>query len=307
MIFIRQHDNKGDEGDHVDALSGRTAVVTGAASGIGRAMVERFAAEGMNVVLADIEPGALGEATDAVVAGGSPAIGVRTDVTDIDSVQALCDAARERFGPVHVLCNNAGVGPPAEPQLWLNTPNDWRWTFEVNVFGVANGINVFLPHMVEHGQPGHVVNTSSTDGGLVAMPSAGVYAASKAAVVTLTECVAHQLGELGSAIGASVLLPAGGLLLTGLWTADRNRPDSLERERPRSRPGMTAAAFRDLMSEQGREVPILPLEDVAGWVVDGILTERFWILPDGLMDDDVRARAEAIIDRREPFLHVTGL
>jgi NAD(P)-dependent dehydrogenase (short-subunit alcohol dehydrogenase family) len=291
----------------VEALTGRTAVVTGAASGIGRAMVERFAAEGMRVVLADIEPGALAEATDALVAGGAEAIGVRTDVTDIASVQALADAARDRFGNVHVLCNNAGVGPPAEPQLWLNTPNDWRWTFEVNVFGVVNGLNVFMPHMVEHGEEGHVINTSSPDGGIVAMPSAGVYASSKAAVVTLTECLAHQLKELDSRVGASVLLPSGGLLLTGLWTADRNRPAALERERPRSRPGMTAESFRELMASQGREIPIMPLEEVAAWAVDGILTDRFWLLPDGLMDDEVRARAEAIIDRKQPYLHIAGI
>lgn len=291
----------------MEALTGRTAVVTGAASGIGRAMVERFAAERMRVVLADIEPGALAEATDALVAGGAEAIGVRTDVTDIASVQALADAARERFGNVHVLCNNAGVGPPAEPQLWLNTPNDWRWTFEVNVFGVVNGLNVFMPHMVEHGEDGHVINTSSTDGGLVAMPSAGVYASSKAAVVTLTECLAHQLKELDSRIGASVLFPSGGLLLTGLWTSDRNRPASLERERPRSRPGMTAESFRELMASQGREIPIMPLEEVAAWAADALLSGRFWILPDGDMDHEVRARAEAIIDRTQPYVHVAGI
>ena len=291
----------------MDALTGRTAVVTGAASGIGRAMVERFAAKGMRVVLADIEPDALAAATDELVAGGAEAIGVRTDVTDIASVQALSDAARERFGPIHVLCNNAGVGPPAEPQLWLNTPNDWRWTFEVNVFGVVNGLNTFMPHMVEHGEDGHVINTSSPDGGIVAMASAGVYASSKAAVVTLTECLHHQLREMGSSIGASVLLPSGGLLLTGLWTADRNRPAALERERPRSRPGMTAEGFRELMASQGREIPVMPLDEVAGWAVDGLRTGRFWLMPDGAMDDEVRARADAIIDRRDPYLHAAGI
>jgi NAD(P)-dependent dehydrogenase (short-subunit alcohol dehydrogenase family) len=291
----------------VEELAGRTAVVTGAASGIGRAMVERFAAEGMRLVLADIETEALDATTEALVASGAEAIGVTTDVTDLASVQALCDAARDRFGLVHVLCNNAGVGPPAEPQLWLNTPNDWRWTFEVNVFGVVNGLNVFMPHMVEHGEEGHVINTSSPDGGIVAMPSAGVYASSKAAVVTLTECLRHQLDELGSRIGASVLLPSGGLLLTGLWTADRNRPASLERERPRSRPGMTAESFRELMASQGRDIPVMPLEEVASWAVDGLRTNRFWLLPDGEMDDEVRARAEAIVDRQQPYLHVAGL
>jgi NAD(P)-dependent dehydrogenase (short-subunit alcohol dehydrogenase family) len=139
------------------------------------------------------------------------------------------------------------------------------------------------------------------------MPSAGVYASSKAAVVTLTECLHHQLKELDSRIGASVLLPSGGLLLTGLWTADRNRPASLERERPRSRPGMTAESFRELMSSQGRDIPVMPLDEIAAWAVDGILTDRFWMLPDGLMDDEVRARAEAIIARKAPYLHIAGI
>jgi NAD(P)-dependent dehydrogenase (short-subunit alcohol dehydrogenase family) len=290
----------------VDTLRGSTAVVTGAASGIGRAIAERFVADGMRVVLADIERDALDATTAALVADGADVVGVRTDVTDLASVEALLAATTERYGNVHVLCNNAGVGPPAEPQLWLNTPNDWRWTYEVNVFGVVNGLNVFLPHMVGHGEPGHVVNTSSPDGGIVAMPSAAVYASTKAAVVTITECLHRQLRDLGSSIGASVLLPGGGLLLTGLWTADRNRPAALERERPRSRPGMTAEAFRELMASQGREIPVLALEEVAQWVADGILADRFWLLPDGVLDDEVRARAQAIIDRTEPYLHAAA-
>lgn len=291
----------------MDTLEGRTAVVTGAASGIGRALVERLAAEGMQVVLADIEAPALAATAEHLTASGAAVLAVETDVTDLESVQRLLTATRERFGNVHLLCNNAGVGPPAEPQLWLNTPNDWRWTFEVNVFGVVNGLTTFLPHMVDHGEPGHVVNTSSPDGGIVAMPNAGVYASSKAAVVTMTECLHHQLKALQSPIGASVLLPGGGLLLTGLWTADRNRPAAFERERPRSRPGMTAEDFRAMMASQGRDIPVLPLDEVAGWVVDGVVNDRFWLLPDGVMDDEVRARAEAIIARKEPFLHQAGI
>jgi NAD(P)-dependent dehydrogenase (short-subunit alcohol dehydrogenase family) len=291
----------------VREFANKTAVVSGAASGIGRAIVERFVAEGMQVVLADIEPEALQAVTKELSDEGAQVLGVPTDVTDVSSVESLRDRAIARFGNVHVLCNNAGVGPPAEPQLWLNTPNDWCWTFSVNVFGVANGVHAFLPHMVEHGEDGHVVNTSSPDGGLVAMVSAGVYASSKAAVVTLTECLHRQLRILGSKISASVLLPAGGLLLTGLWTADRNRPPQLERERPRSRPGMTAEAFKEMMAEQGQEILVMPLAEVASWVAEGIRADRFWLLPDGFMDEEVRARAEAIIARQEPYLHQAGI
>src|SRR5262245_56727406 len=130
-----------DRGGSMESLSGRTAVVTGAASGIGRAVVERFVCEGMHVVLADIEPDALAAVTAELAAAGADVLGVPTDVTDVASLEALRESATARFGNVHVLCNNAGVGPPAEPQLWLNTPNDWRWTFGVNVFGVANGVH----------------------------------------------------------------------------------------------------------------------------------------------------------------------
>jgi NAD(P)-dependent dehydrogenase (short-subunit alcohol dehydrogenase family) len=291
----------------VEHLAGRTAVVTGAASGIGRAIAERLGAEGMNLVLADVEAEALATTTAALTGAGARAIGLPTDVTDVSAVESLLATAKSEFGNVHVLCNNAGVGPPAEPQLWLNTPNDWRWTFGVNVFGVANGLHVFLPHMVDHGEEGHVVNTSSPDGGIVAMPSAAVYASSKAAVVTMTECLHHQLRELGSRIGASVLLPTGGLLLTGLWTADRNRPRDLSRERPRFRPAMTAEGFQQHMAAQGHEVPVMPLAEVASWVVDGMLSNRFWLLPDGALDDEVRGRAEAMISRKEPYLHQGGI
>src|SRR5437868_5091518 len=135
----------------LDSLAGRTAVVTGAASGIGRAITERFAAEGMSVVLADVEEAALAATTAALVSTGARAVAAPTDVTSVAAVQSLLEVARSEFGNIHVLCNNAGVGPPAEPQLWLNTPNDWRWTFGVNVFGVANGLHVFVPHMVDHG------------------------------------------------------------------------------------------------------------------------------------------------------------
>ncbi len=186
-------------------LAGRVAVVTGGASGIGRAMAQAFLGEDMRVVVADIEPAAVDRAVTELAPLGE-VTGVVADVSDIGSVRNLAEQTLAAFGGVHLLCNNAGVGPPAEPHLWDNTPNDWRWTFSVNVLGVAHGISTFLPIMLESGAEGHVVNTASPDGGLVAMANAGVYAASKAAVVTLTECLHAQLEEMGAAVGASVLL-----------------------------------------------------------------------------------------------------
>ena len=224
------------------------------------------------------------------MASGAEAIGVQTDVTDIASVQALSEAARERFGIVHVLCNNAGVGPPAEPQLWLNTPNDWRWTFE-DTFAVVR-LNVFMPHMVEHGEDGHVINTSSTDGAS-ALCRARVYASSKAAVVTLTECLAHQLKELDSRIGARCSSQRAACCSPG--SGPRT---ATGRPRSSGAPGLTGhdrQSFRELMASQGRE-SIMPLRR---WPVGRrrLLADRFWILPDGGWTTR-SGPADAIIDRK---------
>jgi NAD(P)-dependent dehydrogenase (short-subunit alcohol dehydrogenase family) len=213
----------------------------------------------------------------------------------------VADASYDAYGAVHVLCNNAGVGPPsAEP--WATTPNDWRWTFGVNVFGVAHGIQAFVPRMLASGEPGHVVNTSSTDGPIAPMPMASVYAASKSAVTTLTECLAAELDAEGAAVRASVFYPTGrGLLDTGLWTSDRNRPVELARERPRETPAMTIAGLREMAAEAGRELPIQPLDELARLVVDGIRDERFVIIfPSETTEATLRARLERIVRHENP-------
>src|SRR5579872_2787807 len=212
-------------------LKGKVAVVTGSASGIGKALAEAFAAEGMRLVLADVEAPALEKTTAEFADAGHDAIGVVTDVTDIESVRHLADEAYATFGAVHLLCNNAGVGPPSA-KVWETTPNDWRWTFGVNVFGVVNGIMEFVPRMLASGEEGLVINTSSPDGPISPMPMASVYASTKAALTTLTECLAAQLEADGAKVRAAVFYPSGrGLLDTGLWTSDRNRPSDLARER----------------------------------------------------------------------------
>jgi NAD(P)-dependent dehydrogenase (short-subunit alcohol dehydrogenase family) len=219
-------------------FDGRVAVVTGGASGIGLAVARALATEGMKIVLADIEATALAAATDGLRSGGAEAIGVVTDVSDADSVEALAAATYAEFGACHLLCNNAGVGAPSA-KVWETTVNDWKWVHGVNVMGVVNGILAFVPRMIDGGEEGHVVNTSSGDGGISPMPAASVYAASKAAVTSVTECLAAQLESEGTALRASVFYPSGGLLRTGLWTADRNRPAELAREKPRATKAMT--------------------------------------------------------------------
>lgn len=260
-------------------LQDKVAVVTGGASGIGLAMVRAFAAEGMRVVVADVDGPALAAAGAEL--GGDPAryLGMRTDVTDLASVTALADAVFDRFGACHVLCNNAGVGAPSA-KVWETTPNDWRWVLGVNVTGVVNGIVTFVPRMLASGEEGHVVNTSSSDGPIEPLPSASVYAASKAAVSALTECLAAQLAEEEAPLRASVFYPSGGLLRTGLWTAERTRPPELARERPRQTPAMTPEVLEEMAAKSGRQLHWQPLDELAALVVQAVRDGRFVIMKD---------------------------
>jgi NAD(P)-dependent dehydrogenase (short-subunit alcohol dehydrogenase family) len=271
----------------MDDLTGKVAVVTGGASGIGRALAERFAAERMRLVLADVEQAALDTTVAELREGGTDVLGVRTDVTSAESVEALAEAAYAAYGAVHVLCNNAGVGPPGG-LVWESTPNDWAWTFGVNVFGVAHGVLAFVPRMLAGGEEGVVINTSSPDGPIAPLPQAAVYASTKCAVTCLTECLAAQLAAESTELRAAVFYPSGrGLLDTGLWTSDRNRPAALARERPRSTPAMTVAELR------AKGVPVQPLEELADLVVDGIRDGRFVMVLDGDRHaDTLRERAE---------------
>ncbi|MBA2282919.1 MAG: SDR family NAD(P)-dependent oxidoreductase [Acidimicrobiia bacterium] len=279
----------------MEDLAGKVAVITGGASGIGRALADAFAAEGMKLVLADVEAPALDQAVQDLRDQGHQVMGVITDVTSPDSVTALADDVFAAHGAVHVLCNNAGVGPPSA-KVWATTANDWRWTFSVNVFGVAHGVQAFVPRMLASGEPGVVVNTSSPDGPISPMPQASVYACTKAAVTVLTECLDAQLTADGATVRASVFYPSGkGLLDTGLWTSDRNRPDVLARERPRDTPAMTVAALH------ARGIPIQPLDELARLVVDGIRDGRFvMILPSDQTGATLRTRLDKVLRNENP-------
>lgn len=280
---------------------GQVAVVTGAASGIGLAMARRFAAEGLKVVLADIEEAALDKAADELTSEGAELLARVVDVSDRDSVLALADAAYETFGAVHVLCNNAGVGSGAEGRMWEHEPNDWTWAFAVNVWGVFHGVQAFVPRMIEGGEPGHVVNTSSGDGGIAPLPTASVYAVTKAAVVTMTESLYAHLKAEGAGIGASVLFPGPHMLRTGLWESHRNRPERYAKERPRRTPYRSLAQWEAAMEAAGREVTFTPVEEVAEHVVAGIRADRFWMLPASEHSDrQIRARAQSMLDRAAP-------
>lgn len=252
----------------------RVAVVTGGASGIGQALVRALLAEGAHVVIGDVEEGALKLALEEL--DGARVSGVVTDVSSPESVEALANQVYSDHGACHLLFNNAGVAAPSA-NVWETTVNDWKWVHGVNVMGVIHGIHAFVPRMIASGEEGHVINTSSGDGGISPLPYQSVYASSKAAISIITECLAAQLQSEATNLGASVFYPSGGLLRTGIWTTARNRPEHLARERETD-PVPTIEDFQKAAEAAGMELPFQDLDELARFALEGIHDKRFVIM-----------------------------
>ena len=288
---------------------GRTAVVTGGASGIGRAIVQTLLARGANVVVADIEAAAIDRTTTELDAGDR-LLGVVADVMDEASVRALADATEAAFGGCDLLFLNAGVTSGGGGLPWQQEPNDWRWCFGVNVFGVGIGVSEFVPRMIERGEPAQIIVTSSGDGGFAPVATASVYAASKAAVSCFTEALQLNLLRQEAPVRASVFYPSGGLMDTGLYTAARNRHDHLQRQGEGT--GRTSMTFDQLVERvataTGSTPAIADIDELGEFAVDGALARRFIIARDldttgGLLHD----RADAIARGELPPSHRIGL
>jgi NAD(P)-dependent dehydrogenase (short-subunit alcohol dehydrogenase family) len=276
-------------------VTGKVAVVTGGANGVGRGLVEALLEEGARVVVADIEQPVL-DRTIAELRDRGEVTGIVTDVSDYASVDALANAVFDQYGACHLLFNNAGVTSGGSSVPWEQEPNDWKWCFGVNVFGVANGVLAFVPRMIESGEPGVVVNTSSGDGGIAPVPYASVYASSKAAVSCFTEALAHQLADKGTRLRAAIFYPSGGLLDTGLWTAQRNRPPELAREREHEPgPVLTFEQFRERLTALGKNAEVADLLELGRFAVAEVKRGSYVIGRD--LDETaelLHARADAI-------------
>jgi len=269
-------------------FEGRTAVITGAASGIGKALAEKFAQEKMQVVLADIEEEALEKTVDNLRQYQHRVIGIKTDVLVEESIDELFAKATEEYGNIHILCNNAGIGANSgNKAIWEIDKHDWDWVMGVNYQGVLKGIQTFLPHMLEHGEEGHVVTTVSMAG---LLPGAGTYGVSKHAVMALTEGLSRDLVTRNAKINASVLCP--GFVDTNIDKSERNRPSHLgEAQEVTNDMG---AEIMSSMLRQGKKP-----EEIAGIVFEAIKENIFYILSHPAWDETLRSHYENILSRKE--------
>jgi len=273
----------------VKQFEGKTAVVTGAASGIGFGLAERFAQENMQVVMADVEEEALEKAVERLEQHQHRVTGVRADVLVKESIEELFAKAQEQYGNIHILCNNAGVGAfSGNRAIWEVEKSDWNWTLGVNFYGVLYGIQTFLPHMHAHGEEGHVVTTASLAG---LTWGNGTYGVSKHAVRALAESLNVDLVTRGSKIGSSVLCP--GFVNTNIGNAERNRPANMQKS---DVPDVDDETFAPLaaMLKNGKDP-----SEVADIVINAIKDNVFYILPHPAWDDTIREYFDEILSRKE--------
>jgi NAD(P)-dependent dehydrogenase (short-subunit alcohol dehydrogenase family) len=275
-------------------LDGKVAVVTGAGSGIGRGLAERFALEGMKVVLADVEEKALDAAVTDLRRRELDVTAVLTDVSRPEALEELAEKAFQAYGKVHVLCNNAGVSGGGIGPIWEQSLQNWQWVFGVNFWGVVNGVRAFLPRMIAQGEEGHVVNTASIMG---LTPGGGIYGVTKHAVVSFSESLFTQLRQANARVGVSVLCPGG--VRTRITSSIRNRPDDLWEGG--ERPSEQELAERDAMWAQRISNASMEPDQVAEKVVAAIRSGDFYILTHD-NDAGVKRRFEAILSRRGPEL-----
>jgi len=272
----------------MDEFAGKTAVITGAGSGMGKAFALRWAAEGMNVVLGDIQPDALDATVAEISAAGGSVSGVRTDVSKLADIEALADAAQAAFGPVHLVHNNAGVEGYLDGPIWAASARDWEWTVGVNFWSVVYGVATFVPRMLAHGQEGHIVNTCSMT---AVVPATNMYGITKHATIALSEVLWSDLRKAGAPIGVTALCP--GTIATNLFHGSRNRPDALTDDG-----GNISAEGRELRDRMHLVLAVgMPPSEVADKVVAKVrgTGDGLYLLTDHEWDDQVIARHEAII------------
>ena len=270
-------------------FDGKTAIVTGAASGIGLGLAEKFAKERMQVVMADVEEEALNKAVEKLKKHQYRVMGISADVLIQESMKELFDKSIEAYGNIHILCNNAGIGANSgNKAIWEINKTDWDWSLGVNFYGVLHGLQIFVPHMIDHGEEGHIVTTVSLAG---LLPGAGTYGVSKHAALALTQGLNRDLIARDSKINSSVLCP--GFVNTNIMNSERNRPQHLVSNNQIDTNEQQMEVFNFLL-KNGKEP-----SEIADIVFEGIKDNIFYILTHPAWDESLRNHFEEILSRKE--------
>lgn len=272
----------------------KVAVITGAASGIGRSLAFRAVLEGMKVVLADVDEQSLNKTGRELQAIGGNILTIRTDVSKSPEVEALAQKTLEVFGGVDLLCNNAGVA--SGNTIWESSLSDWEWVLSVNLWGVIHGIHVFTPIMIAQNRKCHIVNTASI-AGLVSPPHQGIYNVTKYGVVALSECLYQELIQCKAKINVSVLCPA--YVRTRIMSSERNRPVGNKAIQHIATPAEEEAVWQSL---EAAKYSILSPDQIADQVFEAIRAERFYILTHPESKTWVKSRMESILEGKNPPL-----
>jgi len=292
----------------MDDFSGKTAVITGGASGVGRSIGKALAARGAHIVVADVDRAALDDTVTALHDAGTKVLGCVCDVTDPDNCSELANRAFDEFGAVHLVFANAGIGAGETGPIWEYSDKDWQWAFNVNVWGVVNMIKAFMPRLIDQGTEAHFVITGSGNGAFVIYPDQPIYSTTKAAVQAITEGLYYQVEAMDTPVRVHALFPGPHVVETGIFNSDRVRPAELAREGSKGDSGITSVDdMKRMMAEFGMELETTHPDEVAETALRGIVEDRFWILPlTETTEQKVRARFESILTRTDPVAPSVG-
>jgi NAD(P)-dependent dehydrogenase (short-subunit alcohol dehydrogenase family) len=290
-------------------FKGKVAVITGGASGVGRSLAFAFGRRGAKIVVGDVDKNAMAQIATDLSAENIDAIVEHCDVTSVDSLSALADAAEAKFGGLHLVFANAGIGAGETGAMWDYSEKDWQWAFNVNVWGVINSIRAFMPRLVAANQPAHFVVTGSGNGAYTILPDAPIYTATKAAVHAITENLHYQSQAGGLPVKVSALFPGPHVVDTGLFNSGRVRPEDLKKEGVQgNESGINSVDDMKKMCEEfGIELETTHPDEVAEMAVKGLEKDAFWLLETTEQTDaKIQARADMILNRETPVPAMVG-
>jgi NAD(P)-dependent dehydrogenase (short-subunit alcohol dehydrogenase family) len=292
----------------VKDFAGKVAVITGGASGVGRSLAFALGRRGAKIAIGDVDGSAMEQVAQDLAAENIDAVVERCDVTSLDSLNALADAAIDKLGRLDLVFANAGIGAGETGAMWEYSEKDWQWCLNVNVWGVINSIRTFMPRLVAGGQPAHFVVTGSGNGAYTILPDAPIYTASKAAVHAITENLHYQVQASGLPVVVSALFPGPHVVDTGLFNSGRVRPEELRKDVQGNESGINSVDdMKKMMAEYGMELQVTHPDEVADMAIRGLEQDAFWLLettPE--TDEKIRARAQMILNRETPVPAMVG-